>query len=119
MIGLRRRFNQFDVIGPVASLDVRSARGLGRQDLESLVIQFVRKIEQHLNPLGSFRMKLTGLMFQILGINHNRRTSHTKSLPPGSPRCKTASPQRCNDLSEREKRELSDGTQLDKQHKIE
>jgi hypothetical protein len=83
MIGLRRRFNQFDVIGAVASLDVQSARGHGRQDLESLVIEFVRKIEQNLNPLGSFRMKLTGIMFQILGINHNRRTSHTQSYHLG------------------------------------
>src|SRR5215475_2607060 len=90
MIGLRRRFNQIDIIGAVANLDVRSARGLGWQDLEPLVIELIREIEQHLNPFGSFRMKLTGLMLQILGINNNCRTSHIKSLPPGPSRCKTA-----------------------------
>jgi len=60
----------------MARLDFRSRCRLGWQELKPLFIEFGGEIEQNLDTLRSFRMEVSGRVFQVLGIDYNGRFTH-------------------------------------------
>jgi len=43
---------------------------------EPLFIEFGGEIEQNLDSLRSFRMEISGRVFQVLGVDYNGRFTH-------------------------------------------